>query len=152
PLWPVRHYPHLWISARGLGLSGTSTHLNALAVRHTLRVQRTGVTWVGPPLDPPFDEAKYRRVFAALAQEGAEGIIVTDDAENVTNLRLIIALAEKGRLPAMYPYREFVETGGLISYVVDLRELGRRAAEMVDRILNGRNRATFLSSSRSNSS
>ena len=41
PLWPVRRYPHLRISARGLGLSGTSTHLNALAVRHTLRI--------GPP-------------------------------------------------------------------------------------------------------
>jgi len=44
PLWPVRHYPHLRISARGLGLSGTSTHLNALAVRHTLRA--------APPLCP----------------------------------------------------------------------------------------------------
>jgi hypothetical protein len=41
PLWPVRHYPHLRISARGLGLSGTSTHLNALAVRHTLRQSLT---------------------------------------------------------------------------------------------------------------
>jgi putative ABC transport system substrate-binding protein len=102
-----------------------------------LRVQRTGVTWVAPPFDPPFDEAEYRRVFAALAQEGAEEIIVSDDAENVTNLRLIIALAEKGRLPAIYPYREFVEAGGLISYGADLRDIGGRAAEMVDRILKG---------------
>ena len=50
---------------------------------------------------------------------------------------MIIELAEKGRLPAIYPYREYVEAGGLMSYGVDLRELGGRAAAMVDRILKG---------------
>ena len=50
---------------------------------------------------------------------------------------MIVELAEKGRLPAIYPYREFVEAGGLISYGIDLRDLGGRAAEMVDRILKG---------------
>jgi putative ABC transport system substrate-binding protein len=102
-----------------------------------LRAQRAGVTWVGPPLDHPFDEAEYRRVFAALAQEGAQGLIVGDDPPNVINIRLIVELVEKGRLPAIYPYREFVEAGGLMNYGVDLRELGGRAAEMVDRILKG---------------
>ena len=62
---------------------------------------------------------------------------MTDASENTTNLRLVIELAEKGRLPAMYPYRHFVEAGGLISYGVDLRELGGRAADMADRILKG---------------
>ena len=85
----------------------------------------------------PIDETEYRRLFAALAQEGAEAILVTDASENTTNLRLVIELAEKGRLPAMYPYRHFVEAGGLMSYGVDLRELGRRAADMADRILKG---------------
>ena len=37
--------------------------------------------WVGPPLDHPIDEAEYRRVFAALAQDGAEGIVVNDEEE-----------------------------------------------------------------------
>jgi putative tryptophan/tyrosine transport system substrate-binding protein len=96
-----------------------------------------GLTRIGPPLKRPLDETEYRRLFATLAQEGAEAILVTDHAENTTNLRLVIELAEKGRLPAMYPYRHFVEAGGLMSYGVDLRELGGRAADMADRILKG---------------
>jgi putative tryptophan/tyrosine transport system substrate-binding protein len=102
-----------------------------------LRVQGTGVTWVGPPLDPPFDEAEYRRVFAALTQEGAQGIIVTDEPANVRNIRLIVELAEKGRLPAIYPYREFVEAGGLMNYGIEIPALGRRAADMAVQILKG---------------
>jgi len=52
--------------------------------------RKVGLTRVGPPLNHPIDETEYRRLFAALAQEGAEMIAVTEDAENVTNLRLII--------------------------------------------------------------
>jgi putative tryptophan/tyrosine transport system substrate-binding protein len=99
--------------------------------------RKVGLTRVGPALNHPIDETEYRRLFAALAQEGAEMIAVTEDAENVTNLRLIIELAEKGRLPAVYPYREFVEVGGLMSYGVDFRELGHRAADIANRILKG---------------
>jgi putative ABC transport system substrate-binding protein len=99
--------------------------------------RKVGLTRVGPPLNHTIDETEYRRLFATLAQEGAEMIAVTEDAENVTNLRLIIELAEKRRLPAMYPYREFVEAGGLMSYGVDLREIGGRAADMADRIVKG---------------
>jgi putative tryptophan/tyrosine transport system substrate-binding protein len=55
----------------------------------------SGVTWVGPPLDHPIDEAEYRRVFAALAQDGAEGIVVNDEEEQIVNLKLIVELAEK---------------------------------------------------------
>jgi putative ABC transport system substrate-binding protein len=99
--------------------------------------RQLGLTRVGPPLNHPIDETEYRRLFAALAQEGAEMIGVTEDTENVAHLRLIVELAEKGRLPAVYAYREFVEAGGLMSYGVDVRELGGRAADMVNRILKG---------------
>jgi putative tryptophan/tyrosine transport system substrate-binding protein len=63
-----------------------------------------GITGVGPPLDHPTDEAEYRRVFAALAQERAEAIMVSDEEDNIKNLKLIVELAEKNRLPAIYPY------------------------------------------------
>ena len=96
-----------------------------------------GATWVGPPLDHPIDESEYRRVFAALAQDGAEVISVNDETENVTNLRLIVELAEKARLPAIYPSKMFVEAGGLMSYGTDLAALGHRVADMVDQILKG---------------
>jgi putative ABC transport system substrate-binding protein len=50
---------------------------------------------------------------------------------------LIIALAAKHRLPAIYPYRYFVASGGLVSYGPDLIDQYRRAAGYVDRILKG---------------
>jgi putative ABC transport system substrate-binding protein len=99
--------------------------------------QWMGVTWVGPPLNHPIDEAEYRRVFAALAQDSVEGIVVADQEENVANLKLIAELAEETRLPAMYPFKKFVESGGLMSYGVNVPDLGLRVANMVDRILKG---------------
>jgi putative tryptophan/tyrosine transport system substrate-binding protein len=96
-----------------------------------------GVTWVGSPFDHPADEAEYRRVFAALGQDGAEGIVVNDEEENLANLKLIIELAEKSRVPAVYPYKEFAQAGGLMSYGIDLAELGRRVADTVGEILKG---------------
>jgi putative ABC transport system substrate-binding protein len=102
-------------------------------------VLRNSVSLVGPPLDRPTDEQEYQRVFAALGQEGAEGLVVNDDAENVTQRTLIIELAEKGRLPTIYPYRQFVEAGGLMSYGIDVSDLGHRVADLADRVLKGAN-------------
>ena len=50
---------------------------------------------------------------------------------------LIIALADRHHLPAIYPYPVFARNGGFISYGVDLADLYRRAASYVDRILKG---------------
>ena len=98
---------------------------------------RNSVSIVGPPLDRPTDEQEYHRVFAALAQEGAEGLVVNDEPENVTYRRLIVELAEKGRLPTIYPYSRFVEAGGLMSYGIDVSDVGHRVADLADKILKG---------------
>ena len=95
------------------------------------------VSIVGPPLEHPTDVQEYHRVFAALAQEGADGLLVTDDSENTTYRTLIVELAAKGRLPTIYPWRQFVEAGGIMSYGVDLSDLGHRIAQLVDQILKG---------------
>ena len=50
---------------------------------------------------------------------------------------LIVELVNKSRLPAMYPWRDYVEAGGLMAYGADLGELGRRMANDVHEILNG---------------
>ena len=99
--------------------------------------QQAGIVRVGPPFDHPANEAEYRRVFAAVAQDRAEAIMVDDEEENVANLKLIVELAEKTRLPAIYPFKMFVEAGGLMSYGVDVPDLGRGVAHIVGRILKG---------------
>ena len=98
---------------------------------------RNSVSIVGPPLDRPTDEQEYPRVFAALAQEGAEELAVNDEPENVTYRRSIVELAEKGRLPTIYPYSRFVEAGGLMSYGIDVSDVGHRVADLADKILKG---------------
>ncbi|SRR6266567_2102067 len=50
---------------------------------------------------------------------------------------LILVLAARHRLPAVYPYRFFLTSGGLMSYGMDYADVFRRAAEYVNRILNG---------------
>ena len=99
--------------------------------------ERTKLSLIGPPLSAPFQEPEYRRVFAAIAKEKAHGLVVGGQSENYAHRRLIVELAEKARLPAIYSYREFVEVGGLMSYGPDLEEMYRRAADQVDQILKG---------------
>ena len=73
-------------------------------------------------------------VFAKLAN-GA--LIVLPSAVTVQHRDLVISLAARHRLPAIYPYNFFAESGGLMSYGVDLPDLYRRAASYIDRILKG---------------
>jgi putative tryptophan/tyrosine transport system substrate-binding protein len=60
-------------------------------------------------------------------------------ADNFTTLHreLIISLALRFRIPTIYPYRYFVDEGGLLSYGIDVLDLFRRAPDYVDRILRG---------------
>lgn len=74
-----------------------------------------------------------------LGREAGSGLIVTPDNFTTVNRGLIISLAARWRIPAIYPYKYFAEDGGLISYGVDVLDLFRRAAEYVNRILHGAN-------------
>jgi putative ABC transport system substrate-binding protein len=73
----------------------------------------------------------------ALSTEVNCGLIVMPHPVTVTNRELILKLAARYRLPAIYAFRYHVADGGLISYGVDLVDLYRRAATYVDRILRG---------------
>ena len=81
--------------------------------------------------------SEYRRVFAEIMPERPDALIVSDIGDLFPHRQLIVELAEKSRLPAIYGPREFVEAGGLMAYGTDLGELGRRMAEDVHEILNG---------------
>ena len=61
------------------------------------------------------------------------------DSFTLTHRELIVALAERRRLPSIYPYHVFPASGGLLSYGVDQVEIFRRIAAYVDRILRGAN-------------
>jgi putative tryptophan/tyrosine transport system substrate-binding protein len=86
---------------------------------------------------PAHNRAEIETVISTLAREPAGGVIPIPDIFTVINRDLIIALAARYRLPAMYPFRFFVSDGGLVSYGVDLSDMQRRAAGYVDRILKG---------------
>ena len=73
----------------------------------------------------------------AFARETNGGLIGLSSAPVVVHRDVIIALASRYKLPAVYHARVFVESGGLISYGPDTSDLYRRAAAYVDRILKG---------------
>ena len=83
------------------------------------------------------DDAEIVRAIEAIAREPTGGLIVVAGPLTVVHRDLIVSLAARHRLPAVYPYRFFPVSGGLASYGIDDVELYRRAASYVDRILRG---------------
>jgi putative ABC transport system substrate-binding protein len=83
------------------------------------------------------DAAEIERAVAAFAQAANGGLIVTTSALSVVHRDLIITLAARHKLPAVYFQRFFVTAGGLISYGPNFLDQFRRAASYVDRILKG---------------
>ncbi len=73
----------------------------------------------------------------ALSTESNCGLIVMPHPVTVTHREVILKLATRYRLPAVYPFRYYAAEGGLMSYGIDLVDLYRRAATYVDRILRG---------------
>ncbi len=107
------------------------------AIREIAR--RSGIPLVGALVDGIIDEAQYRRVFAAMEQDRVDGLMLFDAADTFTHRRLLVELAARSRIPAIYTYREFVELGGLMAYSFDLADIYRRVAEQIDKILKGAN-------------
>jgi putative ABC transport system substrate-binding protein len=83
------------------------------------------------------DAVEIQRAIAAFAQDSNSGLIVTGSPAAVVHRELIISLAARHRLPAIYNTRVYATSGGLISYGPDFVDQFRRAAGYVDRILKG---------------
>jgi putative tryptophan/tyrosine transport system substrate-binding protein len=83
------------------------------------------------------DTADVDRVFDALAREPNAGLMVLPDISMTNYREAIVALAARHRVPAIYPFRYFAVSGGLMSYGTDLSEVSWRAATYVHRILKG---------------
>jgi putative tryptophan/tyrosine transport system substrate-binding protein len=99
--------------------------------------QRVGVKLVPALLGGVIQDDEYRRAFAIMAQERVDALAVAPGPENLVHRRLTVELAAEARLPAMYPFREHAEAGGLMAYALDLPDLARQAAGSIARILNG---------------
>jgi len=94
---------------------------------------------VEPMAAPVRSDADIERTIAGLAGDAMTGLVIMPDAFTASkhNLDLIIALAARHRVPAIYPYRFMVAAGGLISYGIDTVDLYRRAPLYIDRIFKG---------------
>jgi putative ABC transport system substrate-binding protein len=79
----------------------------------------------------------FDSAFARAKRDGAQALITFPTALINTQQRQVLDFAAKNRLPAMYPYSEFVEAGGLMSYGPSQTDQWRRAADFVDKILKG---------------
>ena len=83
------------------------------------------------------DAAEIERGIATFAQGSNSGMIVSGSPAQSAHRDLIVSLAAKHRLPAIYNARFFAVAGGLISYGADFLDQSRRAASYVDRVLKG---------------
>jgi putative ABC transport system substrate-binding protein len=83
------------------------------------------------------NDAQLRRTFAEMAQQKLDAAVVDEGGSFLAQRALIVELAGKSRLPVIYPYRDYVDAGGLMAYAPDLGELAQRMANDVHQILNG---------------
>ncbi|MGA7066544.1 MAG: ABC transporter substrate-binding protein [Pseudolabrys sp.] len=90
------------------------------------------------PIDSRGNADEIERAITAFARSPNSGLILTPNAAAMpAHYSLIVGLAARYKLPAVYPFPEMVTNGGLISFGPDVIDQSRRAAEYVDRILKG---------------
>ena len=116
-------------------LSNPANPYTALMVKETEAAARSLGMWVqllGVRGADAFDSA-----FSAVTKGRASALFVLFDPFLFAHRTRIAEFANKNRLPAMYPHREYAETGGLMAYGADIRDNFRRAATYVHKILTG---------------
>jgi putative tryptophan/tyrosine transport system substrate-binding protein len=86
---------------------------------------------------PVRDEAEIEAAAEAFAREPGSGLIVAPDPFMNAHRALVMALAERHRLPVIYGFQQFVREGGLISYGPDTLDIVRRSVSYVDRVMRG---------------
>jgi putative ABC transport system substrate-binding protein len=85
------------------------------------------------------DPASLETMLQAARKAGVNALVVMTSTVLVAKRKVIIDFAERTRLPAMYPFRFYVDVGGLLSYGVNLEEMTVLATAYVDKILKGAN-------------
>jgi len=126
-----------WVEGQNIVLWNPATPGNALALREAeIAARALGVELQVLEARTLHD---FDSAFAAISKKRAGALLVLGDVMFTIHRIRLADLAAKARLPAMYGTREYVEAGGLMSYGPITRELFRRAASYVDKILKGAN-------------
>jgi putative tryptophan/tyrosine transport system substrate-binding protein len=109
------------------------------ATSHMLAETRLGAQSLGVELQilEVRKPVELPKAFHAMTSAKVKGVIVLADPMFIAQRRKIVELALSHRLPAIYHLRNFVESGGLISYGAEYPEMFRQSAELVDKILKG---------------
>jgi len=104
-----------------------------------LKQLQESVTTLGLILEPleVREPREFEGAFIAMARERADAMFGTPGALTFEHRKLLVDLAAKHRIPAMWGHRSFVDAGGLMSYAVNLYDQNRQAAVFVDKILKG---------------
>jgi putative tryptophan/tyrosine transport system substrate-binding protein len=118
------------VTSPGENFSNTNYLSPAKAMASTL-----GIEFEFTPVKD--SEAEIRRIIVAFAGVTDGGLVVPPGFTTFKHRDLIIALAARHRLPAVYDDSNFVKAGGLMSYGIDWRDMYRQAAAYIDRILRG---------------
>src|SRR5262249_40018669 len=110
--------------------------LSGVAVREGAK--RAGVSLIPILWGSTFNEAAYERAFKSMDQDRADALLVSNEGEHYGYRIELVRLVAERRLPAMYPDRAFVESGGLMSYANDIVDQYRRLAVPIADILKGK--------------
>jgi putative tryptophan/tyrosine transport system substrate-binding protein len=84
--------------------------------------KQAGISLAGALVDGTIDEAQHRRVFAAMAQDRVDALVLSDEATFYPHRQLLVELAANSRIAAIYSHRYYVEPGGLMIYASDLAD------------------------------
>jgi putative tryptophan/tyrosine transport system substrate-binding protein len=114
-------------------------HPNIAANTAFVRAAEAASSTLGVSVTPAgvFNAPDIVRTLTEFAQTSDGGLIVAPAPPTFDNRQLIVDMAGRMRLPAVYSYRFFVTSGGLLSYGIDGKDIWRAAASYIDRILRG---------------
>jgi putative tryptophan/tyrosine transport system substrate-binding protein len=110
----------------------------AAGVGVRLAARQTGIPIVELPLGRTISQEAYQNSFRSIQRDQRTAIMVSDEGEHLALRHTLVELIAAQGLPAAYPFRDFVEAGGLMSYSVDLADLFRLMASEVAEIFNGK--------------
>ncbi|MGH1588669.1 ABC transporter substrate-binding protein [Methylobacterium phyllosphaerae] len=115
-----------------------TTWTTAVGVGVKAAAEKANIELVGPPVENPHQEGQYATAFSGVSKR-ADAILVSSAPENWSNKEHIVKFAQNNRLPALYPYKDYVDVGGLMSHDIDLNELWIRLADQIAFIFKGAN-------------